>query len=867
MVKAYYNYVIEQSFGNIISSVSPEPKFIHIKSKIYLATSCNEHVIISSTKTNQIIQKIMQEPTNLIAFVTEFIFVEKNCKFYVGYSNGDIVVFNMNENRQENKFTNNQKPIIGIYYVENGMSEFILSSSQSNQVCVYDLHMGELIITLKEHTGSVIGLHFFSNFEKIVTVCKDGILRFWNFSNFVLEKSMVTAKSDLSGSLIVNRADTKKEILVLSCSDNEILLIDLKKSLNENKIEILKRSSYKKIVQLKLLEDKILALTENQFLEVYSVLDLKEVTKKYKRKVKRSLKDLTDFETYFGHIANHFVFEFELKSPENSKRFAVSSRNITGKNVDLAFFSGKNSYKSAILNFIEKKLENLRFIDNFGHNHPISFIAMSSDDFYLISGSADSVCVWELQNCTLVTKFAIENSTAGVFLPGDRYVLVSNSFGSIILIDLNLREIISTLDTNQKSEKTDSKITAIVDIRSATSSKTNKIEIFAISSSFSVFAFSLIKKNDTLELKQVFHQKLNEEPLRIKFSSDCRFIYVSFLNNSIKKYHSDSFKEILTMYGHALPISDFDISTDNYILASISLDKTIRIWDQDFGNCRRIINKVHENGGLKIQLIRNTHYAITSGKEQIIKLWDLDSFELVAVFESIFGHEIRALMSSAEGLFFVAGGGNRILKKFSQNKDQIFAIEVRDLMQEEEFVHEELKTGDKEISRETLLKKYQNIKTAEDIMELIDEVESNQGNEQRNFELELVGLKKREKPCFVDSEGKNPAEIVLEKLDNILKSELCGILDFLHFRHCEFLLLYINYAVENKCYQSLCFILTNFILQKQKKNISQSSTAQKTAKKIVTKMTFFFEDCLKKGTFNIAALTMNINEIKSVNFK
>lgn len=38
-------------------------------------------------------------------------------------------------------------------------------------------------------------------------------------------------------------------------------------------------------------------------------------------------------------------------------------------------------------------------------------------------------------------------------------------------------------------------------------------------------------------------------------------------------------KEKLSLYGHSLPIVDFDISNDDYLIATISNDKTIRVWD------------------------------------------------------------------------------------------------------------------------------------------------------------------------------------------------------------------------------------------------------------------------------------------------
>ncbi len=50
-------------------------------------------------------------------------------------------------------------------------------------------------------------------------------------------------------------------------------------------------------------------------------------------------------------------------------------------------------------------------------------------------------------------------------------------------------------------------------------------------------------------------------------------ILVSFFDNSMKMFFNDQsrkIKERMTFYGHSLPITDFDISDDDYVLATVS---------------------------------------------------------------------------------------------------------------------------------------------------------------------------------------------------------------------------------------------------------------------------------------------------------
>ena len=99
-------------------------------------------------------------------------------------------------------------------------------------------------------------------------------------------------------------------------------------------------------------------------------------------------------------------------------------------------------------------------------------------------------------------------------------------------------------------------------------------------------------------------------------------------------------------------------------MASVSADKTIRIWDTDFGNCRRIINKAHDIGIYNILILKDTHYGLTSGKDNFVKFWDLDTFELIMRFESEMGDSIKALVVGRIGDVFFCGGKNKIIRSY-----------------------------------------------------------------------------------------------------------------------------------------------------------------------------------------------------------
>ena len=73
------------------------------------------------------------------------------------------------------------------------------------------------------------------------------------------------------------------------------------------------------------------------------------------------------------------------------------------------------------------------------------------------------------------------------------------------------------------------------------------------------------------------------------YSPNFERIAVNLLNNQIHIQYGDTGKNALKLYGHKLPISGFDISSDGSILVTGSMDKDIKIWDMDFGHCQKSI--------------------------------------------------------------------------------------------------------------------------------------------------------------------------------------------------------------------------------------------------------------------------------------
>lgn len=278
-----------------------------------------------------------------------------------------------------------------------------------------------------------------------------------------------------------------------------------------------------------------------------------------------------------------------------------------------------------------------------------------------------------------------------------------------------------------------------------------KIQIFALLGTMQICTVSLVlDENRKLALQGSNFFALNDEPIHMKTTPNGDFLLVSMMDNSLHIRHQDTLKLHLKIYGHSLPITDFDCSTDEYVLATISSDKSLRVWDKDFGNCRRIINKCHDVVPSQVKLVRDTHYALTIGKDHFVKFWDLDSFELVMRFECLGGGSLSALALSSIGHFFIVGSVGRSLRKFTQTREQVLAKDTHREIQDERAVLDELQdrhrkqryfaqeTTPAHQNRATRLKTFEVLKGAEELMDLLEAIDNECKSDFTQFENSVL---------------------------------------------------------------------------------------------------------------------------------
>lgn len=129
----------------------------------------------------------------------------------------------------------------------------------------------------------------------------------------------------------------------------------------------------------------------------------------------------------------------------------------------------------------------------------------------------------------------------------------------------------------------------------------------------------------------------------------------------------------LSLKGHTDAVWSVAFSPDGAILASGSLDSTVRLWEPTTGNCWQTL-QAHSSGvwsvafAPQMSLAQPDHYLLASGsQDQTIQLWEIsqDSAQTaIRCVRTLTGHTnwIRCVAFSPDGQFLVSGSSDGMVK-------------------------------------------------------------------------------------------------------------------------------------------------------------------------------------------------------------
>lgn len=200
------------------------------------------------------------------------------------------------------------------------------------------------------------------------------------------------------------------------------------------------------------------------------------------------------------------------------------------------------------------------------------------------------------------------------------------------------------------------------------------------------------KKKSTITIKLLDTFTLPDEALDIKYTPDGTKMAVALLDSTISVFYADSRKFMFSMYAHKLPVTSLDISDDSAMLASVSSDKTVKLWGLDYGNCHKSLI-AHKKSALVVRFVPGTHFFFTAGKDGLVKYWDGDNYSMILQLNGHCG-DIWDMAVSAEGDFIISTGSDLSVRIWAQGETMIFPSEERE--RDESFKASEIAENAKE---------------------------------------------------------------------------------------------------------------------------------------------------------------------------
>lgn len=617
---------------------------------------------------------------------------QNNEKLAVGYSDGNVLIFNINTKTVECTFTPHKSAISCLQFDSAGIK--ILSGSLDTDLVVSDLVDQVGTCRLSGHTGAVTACQFIEKFKNVViSSSKDMQVKFWNVETQFCFMTIVDHNTEVWG-LSLMREDT---FLVTGSKETVLRIYRLSENLSVNEDDSMSplKSNFVGTIQrsgrgrtANLLSDSernILACTgtDNEIELFYFFSEDESMKRLSKRLKKLSVK---------GESGSK-----ELSLTDEIKRIGSIKAKDKVKSIDLLMSAtgelrvgivfGNNLIQLYSVNTAQKHPEPtlLRSIAQQGHHSECRSVCFSSDNLAIASGSGESLKLWNRSSLACLRTVETEYILASCFVPGDRHVLLGTKKGNLLIVDIVVGEIIETIQAHEKELWSISLAPNLRSCVTGGSDSTVKFWTFEMITDPSIEnskVLSLIHKN-TLQLK--------ENVLTAKISPDNKYVIVALLDSTVKILFLDTFKFFLSLYGHKLPVLCFDVSYDNTIIATGSADRNVKIWGMDFGDIHKSIF-AHDDSVMALQFIPKTHMFFTCGKDGKIKQWDADSFNKILTLPGHIG-EAYSLCVSPSGRYLVTCGSDRTLRMYEKS-DEILVLQDVEEEEREEIEKKELATGE-----------------------------------------------------------------------------------------------------------------------------------------------------------------------------
>ena len=864
MVKTYLSYILRDSLGQITNSKA----FAISKDFKTIYTSFNDYVMGFDIKSGQEIFKFRDQNIKVTYLLT------LSNTLIIGYDNGSLYILSeLNNNLGNNmKISKEKRSFIhqkGISCINHNNSETrLVLGSVDKLISVVDIISNLIVYKLSGHKEKINDVRFYKNDEQfILSISDDFCFKIWDTN---IQKCIYTY-SDTANKLtsfinidkVILFGTFSKEINIYELNLESYLKSDIEVKLKEEKDILINKGIINKQSNNKTLSfygnnDVFIVLSNDSSIEMFKILNKKEIKAKLvkffmnKKKInfieaQSEMMKIYKEGKYDYKFKYKSIFKFEEKiknnKSKNSKIFSIFLLDnfkfgyITNQNsieiykyysnllIENIYSINKDSKKIEILDqenddLSVKKVYSIG--NNLGGHHTQVYLvkySLSNQEFYSVSN--DEIKLWGGKNLNKALKTqAIKNITGIAFEPDKELLLVSTKKGSLYLLNMNSLEIIKTFEKIHTEQ-----ISEII----ALPYKEEKHIIVTCSYDKTIKFWNLIMEDNEINLELENEMNVLDAVVCSKVTPDLKFFSYALLDNTIKIYYFDTMKFHLNLYGHKMPVTHYDISSDGLLIVSGGLDKSIKIWGMDFGDCHKTL-PAHNDIITCLQFIKDTHFFISCSKDCSIKYYDADTFDFILLLtKDLLCNQFLWLDINSEGTQIIASSNDNSIKVFKITEEQAVPKITQEELLEQNMIKEQEKEFNNKINNNMnnndenatgqIIKKMDHLTYAENLIEKLNlceqfkesviqyhievdeyiknmkkiEGDKNKIKDVKIYNLNISMEKPRPSLFFF---GKNIFDVILEEIKKIPYFDLENVLNNISYAYFQKLVYYFEHYIR-----------------------------------------------------------------------
>ncbi|ORY49061.1 WD40 repeat-like protein [Rhizoclosmatium globosum] len=648
--------------------------------------------------------------------VSAFAFSRDGSRLASGSRDTDLVIWDTISETGLYRLRGHKDQITGLKFIES--IEFgcdhLVSCSKDTMMKFWDLGTQHCVETVIAHRGEVWALELFEGnvadpkseaatledrkkSRTIVTGGSEGEVRVWKLDLKVLSEKLEPVDNGAIGSSF--HVDEEK-LAELKAKEADAAAKTLRKCVESH--GLLERQSKERVLTIKVHDSRRYLVVQgtDRIAEVYKIrteseLRQREARLKQRRKKEKKSEDMdVDEESKpLITIADEIPRVSAIRCGGKIRSIDVSpstkSASTTKEEVSFhivcSLTTNQIEVHTAGLDSKDEPTRQELVLDSAGHRNDIRTLALSSDDQTLVSGSHNSIKLWNIETRKCLSTMESGYALCSTFVPGNNHVVIGTKTGELQIFHLGSYTMIENIQAHEGALWS---MQVWPDRRGITTGSADKDVKF--------WEFALVQEPNgakRLTLTHVRTLKLNEDVLCVRHSHDGKLLAVSLLDCTVKVFYADSLKFFLSLYGHTLPVLSMDISSDGTLIATGSADKSVKIWGLDFGDCHRSL-RAHDDSVMAVKWVFGTHYLVTGGKDRLVKWWDADKFEQIMKVQGHHG-EVWALAVGKYGNIVVSGSHDRSIRIWEKTDEQFAIEEERERELEEMYEKQNLDDDDK----------------------------------------------------------------------------------------------------------------------------------------------------------------------------